>query len=133
MKSRKLLLLLIISLNYNCKKMETANCFDTHKFSEILNIINEKGQIVLLDTKLITQRNTNAKEFVFENYALEFLEKENDKKIIIIDDNHVIPIFTVAVIDSKISFSAYESRIDTDEDIKQRRESWCYIVTNILK
>lgn len=132
MKSRNLFLLLVICLNYNCKKMETVDCFEIDTFSKVLKVIQNKGVEVLLDDKLVIQKGTKGIELAYENFALEYVEHTHDK-LIVVDNTHAIPTFTVSKIDGSIQFSAYASRLDTEQDIQQRKDTWCMLITKVLQ
>ncbi|MFK7749604.1 MAG: hypothetical protein AB8B65_14505 [Kordia sp.] len=131
MKGKNIFLLLIICLNFNCKKMETVNCFEIHTFSKVLNVVQNKGTSVFLDTKLVIQKDTKAKEYVFENFVLESIENREDM-IVIIDGTKVIPTFTVSKVGTSLNFSAYASRIDSEDEKQQRKDIWCQLATKIL-
>jgi hypothetical protein len=112
--------------------METVHCFEIDTFSKVLKVVQNQGVEVLLDNKLVIQKGTKATELVFENFALECVNDTNDR-LIVVDNTHAIPTFTVSKIDGNIQFSAYASRLDTEQDIQQRKDTWCMLITKVLQ
>ncbi len=113
--------------------MKTIDCFEINTFSEVLNIIKNRGEIVFLDTKILAQKNTAAKEVIFENFTLAFVENNPNVEIVIIDATHKIPTYVVSKNDKSVDFSAYESRMDTALDTQLRKDTWCKLVNKILE
>jgi len=112
--------------------METVNCFEIDTFSKVLNVIQNQGETVLLDTKVVAQKNTTAKEVVFENFSLAFVEDNANAAIVIVDATHAIPTYVVSKNAESVDFSAYESRLDTEADVQQRKDTWCMLVSKVL-
>jgi len=112
--------------------METVHCFEIDTFLKVLKVVQNEGDEVLLDDKLVIQKGTKGIELVYNNFALECVEHTNDK-LIVVDNTYTIPTFTVSKIDGSIKFSAYASRLDSEQDIQQRKDTWCALVTKILE
>ncbi|MEM6719603.1 MAG: hypothetical protein AAF611_09825 [Bacteroidota bacterium] len=113
--------------------METINCFEIKTFSKVLNLIKDQGETILLDTKIVVQKNTIAKEVVYENFTLAFVENNPNAEIVIVDATHTIPTYVVSKNDITVNFSPYESRLDTESDVQQRKDTWCTLVSKILQ
>jgi hypothetical protein len=126
------LLLLFIIFNHNCTQMDTKTCFDIDTFSILATLIQEKGKTILLHERLIAGENQTAKEISFEHYLIEFVSRDTASKIIVIDTERKIPAYSCKVKKGKLSFSAYESRIDSEKDAQDRKDNWCMLVTKIL-
>ncbi len=126
------ILLLFIIFNYNCTPMNTKTCFNIDTFSMISKLIEEKGKTVMLYERLIASEDEKAKEISFENYVLELVVYDTTSRIVVIDTQKNIPSYFCEIIEDELYFSAYESRIDSEQDMKDRRANWCMLTTKIL-
>ncbi|PTX61612.1 hypothetical protein C8N46_104255 [Kordia periserrulae] len=114
--------------------METVNCFEPVIFSQVVTFVEKKGKETLLDAKIVTQKGTKATVFVVDSFMIAAVGSEEDTRLIVIDETHKNPTFTISVDEENhLDISAYASRIDSEEDIQQRKETWCTLVTKILK
>lgn len=113
--------------------METINCFEPAILSQVVTFVKDNGKKILLDTKIVIQKGTKATAFELDNFLVATIENEQHTRIIVIDEAHEVPTFTVSVDEkNQLEISAYASRIDSKEDIQQRKDTWCRLVTKIL-
>ncbi|MGH1384542.1 hypothetical protein [Kordia sp.] len=129
---RATVLFLFIIFNYNCTTM-TSTCFNTNTYLELASLIDKSGHTQMLHERLVADMNEKAKEISFENFLLELVIYDTSSNIIIIDTKNNIPTYFCKIKDDGLYFSAYESRIDTEQDIQHRKDNWCELVSKILK
>ncbi|KAB8153576.1 hypothetical protein EZY14_010095 [Kordia sp. TARA_039_SRF] len=114
--------------------METINCFEPAILSQVVMFVKDNGKKMFLDAKIVIQKGTKATALVVDNFLVATIENEQHTQVIVIDKAHEVPTFTVSVDEkNQLDISAYASRIDSKEDIQQRKDTWCTLVTKILE
>jgi hypothetical protein len=111
----------------------TTTCFDTNIFLNMVSHVKENGTSVMLHERVFSDGETTAIEVSYENFLLELVTYDADSKLIIIDQEDVIPPYFCEIRDTTLYFYAYESRIDSEEDMEIRKQNWCALVSKILK
>jgi hypothetical protein len=122
----------LIVLNLNCNQMKDNECFETKNFDQLKTQIVENNDVIQLHERLVADTTTSALELSIQNKFLELVRVEGNDEIIVIDKNGSLPTYSCAIVNGQLKLSAYESRFDTEQDVKQRRNDWCKIVNELV-
>jgi hypothetical protein len=140
-----LIIIVLIVITYSCDRPTTyntmfqnkdngENCLTNDNFNIVKRYLLKNGaQVKLYMAGIITDTTTSSIQLLFEDKTIALTDPPNYNRIIIIDrnDKGKIPVYFVSNKKNPCELSAYYSVIDTDENIKTRKDDWCKIVTKM--
>lgn len=102
-------------------------------FNSVVSYVRRVGKQIPLSKRIVSDKELKSLEISLNHRFIELIQYQNYECIIIIDkkERDTIPTYFVSNENNVIVTSAYNSRLETGDDLKVRANDWCSVVAEL--
>ncbi|MEM6525829.1 MAG: hypothetical protein AAF693_18665 [Bacteroidota bacterium] len=112
---------------------ENKKCLTMENFNSVVSYVRRVGKQIPLSKRIVSDKELKSLEISLNHRFIELIQYQNYECIIIIDkkERDTIPTYFVSNENNVIVTSAYNSRLETGDDLKVRANDWCSVVAEL--